>query len=558
MPRPSIYTQTFDPLQEGTRATGPSVDVAEVFHLVSWFRNILRHDKGGKRVSGPFWYHDEFLPIASNAIEGASRKMVGFCQKRVREVTRHSHDGEIEVVPLMRALEHLPQLRHKGHEYCTPEFCYNASKDYTSVIQLHKCHSQNCATTTDNMFSQELLVAALNNSSTAWKLDGMSFAQYRNYLAVSHVWADGTGDGTWKKGRVNQCLWDFWVDIARRLECDGVWWDAVCIPKDKAARSIALSNMHGNYERAKCTVVHDLYLAGIEWKNEESACIALALSTWFTRGWTALELFLSRRVFVLFRQGDGYILKDLDNEILAKHPVLDSHAHWIATSYVRHLRKKSFESTSTLLSVLRPRSTSWVRDELIIAGLMCGIKDHVELSEQQITKRIMRQLFRIDRVCLLHGQPTMSELQYSWCPTRFVNLPGTYDRHSDHLVIDDDGILSWKLWEAWLISKTHVDRGIIQPLSMDMGVQAQVQQALQKPEKHVILTCDSFDAQGFLVRPKADELHLKHRPIFCEYIGAVNVTPSAIRKIRDRCWVNINIGYKPGMVDVEVVDWLSI
>ena len=193
VPKPSIYTQTFDPLQEGTHAAGPSVDVAEVFHLVSWFRHISRKIEGGMTISRPFWYHDEFLPIASNTVEEASSKIVelGLCQKRVWEVIRYSFDGETELVPLVCALEHLPELRHKGHESCTPGFCDDASKNYTSVTQLHKClDSRDCVTTTDNMFNQRLLVAALNcnTMTTAWKLDGMSLvARDRSYPAVSHV-----------------------------------------------------------------------------------------------------------------------------------------------------------------------------------------------------------------------------------------------------------------------------------------------------------------------------------------------------------------------------------
>ena len=295
MPRPSIYTQTFDPLQEGARAAGPPVDVGEVFHLIGWFRNISRHDIEGRPVNAPCWYDHDFIPVVSNAIEEASRKIVelGFCQQRVWDVVRHSHDGETELVPLVHALEHLPQLRHKDHGSCTSQFCEHATLNFTSVTQLHQClDPKDCKPTTGKMFDQSLLVAVLNSSTvtTAWTLDGMSLvAQDMSYIAVSHVWSDGTGAGVWKVGQVNKCLWGFWVDIARRLGCDGVWWDTACIPQDKAARSKALNNLHHNYAVAKYTVVHDLYLAGIEWKNDGSPCIALVLSPWFTRGWTALS-----------------------------------------------------------------------------------------------------------------------------------------------------------------------------------------------------------------------------------------------------------------------------
>ena len=558
VPRPSIYTQTFDPLQEGTRAAGPSVDVAEVFHLVAWFRNISRADTGGCPVSGLFWYHRDFALVAINAVEEALRKVMelGLCQKRIWEVIKYSHDGDMELVPLVRALEHLPQLRHKGHESCSAGFCEDASKNYTSVTQLHKClNPWYCVTTNEEMFNQRLLVAALNGNTmtTAWSLDGMSLvAQDMGYLAVSHVWSDGTGVGAWRAGQVNKCLWDFFVAMAENRECDGVWWDTVCIPQDKAARSIALNNMHHNYSAAKCTVVHDSYLAGIEWKSDGSPCIALVLSPWFTRGWTALELLLSKRVFILFRQGDRYTLKDLDQEVLAQHRILNSHAHWIATEAVERLRPRhsnSFWSAGDLLSVLRARCTSWSRDQSIIAGLMCGLTDHGTLSEQQITKKILVKLKQIDPNSLLHGLPTMTEPQFSWCPPRFVDIPFDRRHIADFWVsVGDDGIVSG-LWNILYFSETHVEKGMIRPFRGDFSVRTQVQWALQKPEECVILTCKSSGSQGLLVRLKADS---EKNGLYCKYIGVVDLTPGEYRAVKDE-WVFI--GYKPGMVDVGVEDW---
>ena len=487
-------------------------------------------------------------------------EVLGFCQKRIWEVVRCSHDGEMDLVPLVRALKHLPQLSHKGHESCTSGFCEDASQNFTSVTQLHKCLDfEHCVTTTDEVFDQKLLVTALNSNNTAttaWKLDGMSLAE--NYLAVSHVWSDGTGAGAWKAGQVNKCLWSFWVDIARMLGCDGVWWDTVCIPQDKAARSIALNKMHNNYVAAKYTVVHDLYLSGIEWKSDGSPCIALVLSPWFTRGWTALELLLSKRVFILFRQGDGYTLKDLDQEVLAQHRFLQSHAHWVATDAVKRLRPATnfFRSTKDLLSVLRSRYTSWSRDQSIIAGLMCGLTDHVTLSEQEVTKKIVLELRTIDRTSLLHSLPTMSEPQFSWCPPRFVDIPSGFSSvlGGDKIDVLNGGILCGD-WEIWCISKTNVDKGTIQPLSTDFYVRSQVHRALAKPKECVILTWPVFGSQGLLVRLKVDKCYKGGGRVYCKYIGAVNVTPSEILQNRQVVVQFVYIGYKPGMVDVGVVDW---
>ena len=570
-----MYTQTFDPLREGTHAAGPSVDAAEVFHMVMWFRNISRV-LIGNLSDAPFWYHHNFVPIASDAIEEAFRKLkvLGFCQKRVLEVVRYGYDGEVDLVPLVRALEHLPQLRHKGHVSCTPRFCGEAIKNFTSVDQLHKCvDSSKCGTTDGKMFDQRLLVAALhdNTATTAWTFDGMSLVpRGMSYLAVSHVWSDGTGAGAWKAGEVNECLWEFWVGIAKEgiaktgiaktgiakegRECVGIWWDTVCIPREKTARSNALNKMHQNYEDAEYTVVHDLYLAGIEWKNDGSPCIALALSPWFSRGWTALELRLSKKVLILFRQYNGYILKDL-NQVLAQHRFLQSHAHWIATDAVEKVEHAAqrVQDASSLLSIIRARCTSWSQDQSIIAGLMCGLTDHSGLPEQEITKRIMLKLGEIERSFLLHGLPTISEPEFSWCPPRFPDIP-CVPSPTHFIGVSSEGILKAR-WEIWCISKSDVDKGTIRPMSADMDVRSHVQRALQKVEGCVILTWELFDAQGLLVRLKVDKYCTRETPLYCEYIGAVYVTPSEIRKNRKKACREVNIGYRSGMVDVGVVDW---
>ena len=562
MPRPNIYMQTFDPLQEGSTA-GPSVDVAEVFQLVAWFRNIARNDYYGMHNRSSPWHDDYFIPVVSKAVAEASEKLskLGFCQQRVWEVVRNHKDGMIAVVPLVTALEYLHQLRHEGHESCTSGYCEHATQNFTSVTQLHKCPDPKyCITTTDKMFNQSLLVAALEDDTmtTAWSLDGMSLlAKGKSYLAVSHVWSDGTGTGAWKVGQVNICLWNFFVEIAKRLECSGVWWDTVCIPQDKAARSTALNNLHHNYAVAKCTLVHDSYLAGIEWESNGSPCIALALSPWFTRGWTALELLLSTRVIVLFRQGNGYTLKDLDQEIIARHRFLHSHAHWIATDAIFCLRDVShtFYDGIDLLSVLQARYTSWSRDQSIIAGFMCGLTDHVTLSEKGITKRILKELSNINYDFLFHGLQTMSEPQFSWCPPRFVDIPSgtTSGGRASYLHILSNGILigHWRIWS--IPSKSYVDRRMIWPSSTDMYVQTQVQMALQEPEKCLILTCDTYHSQGLLVRPKAHKDH-PEKGLYCKYIGVVNLCRCRIPKPGFGKNSEIFIGYQPEMIDVEVVD----
>jgi hypothetical protein len=230
----------------------------------------------------------------------------------------------------------------------------------------------------------------------------------------------GTGTGAWPRGEVNSCLYSFFRRIARQFQCKGIWWDTICIPREKAARSVAINRIQSNYENARITLVHDCYLREWEWTNEEAdeetaaetACFAIIMSPWFSRGWTALELAKSRKVKIVFK---GPLIKDLD-EILAKAP------SGFARDGIVKLRNKSITNVDDLLATLGPRHTSWPRDLAIISGLLVGVKIQSDASQQGIYKRVLQKMETVNHGHLFHNLLTMSE-GYSWCPVSLLDLP---------------------------------------------------------------------------------------------------------------------------------------
>jgi hypothetical protein len=120
------------------------------------------------------------------------------------------------------------------------------------------------------------------------------------------------------KGRSTIASIPFFRGIAELFQCKGIWWDTICIPNEKAARSKAINKIQSNYENARITLVHDCYLRNWTWDDPETACFAIIMSPWFSRGWTSLELAKSRKVKVLFKGTYSPLIKDLDEDILAK------------------------------------------------------------------------------------------------------------------------------------------------------------------------------------------------------------------------------------------------
>jgi hypothetical protein len=101
-----------------------------------------------------------------------------------------------------------------------------------------------------------------------------------------------------RKGSTNASM-PFSEGLLNSFKCEGIWWDTICIPKEKAARSKAINKEQSNYEDAQITLVRDCFLREWEWVNAETACFAIIMSPWFSRGWGSLELVKSRKVKVI-------------------------------------------------------------------------------------------------------------------------------------------------------------------------------------------------------------------------------------------------------------------
>ncbi|KAK4463042.1 hypothetical protein QBC42DRAFT_223704 [Cladorrhinum samala] len=546
----------------GKRGESRQIHLAHVASVVYWMAGIQSQMGIGPSDRFDGWPGDRLLLsiITLPAIERAAHKVegMGICKTRFWSLINASDRKQHDLPDIAGALEpHKESLQHDGHGFCTPSKCQWAQMNSTSVTRLHKCDRGNhgggrggtaeagTKSCHQKRFPTELLETALElGKSTAWlcrsaKLSGPGVP----YVAISHVWSDGTGVGPEDPGTVNSCLFDFFADIAQRLGCEAIWWDALSIPTRPKARSKALNVMHANYANAEYTVVHDAYLLNFPWGDDGSPCVALVLSTWFTRGWTALELAMSKRVKVLFRdptgQCGGTVIKDLDEDVLARGPGVASRAHWLATTLVRRLRRP-IGNVGDLLAILSCRSTSWARDRAVIAALLAGVPDcDFTLGESLITAEVLKYVGKIPYACLFHGKPTMrSRGGFSWCAATLEDMPvespgsgiadGPASKSSrsssyDVLEIDETGAVEGK-WRCRTLSAEDVDR--VKAYGNDLAAVVKVKTALLHWERCLLLRhprdqllAMSEESLALLVVPTS---LVRHGPLLkCRYIGAV-------------------------------------
>jgi ankyrin repeat protein len=364
--------------------------------------------------------HRELLDVFEKATETFK-----LCPNRVWVVAREKLP---QLIPKDSSILADDKLIPNGgvHDMCTFDFCEYSQRDFTAVEQRHECEEKNDCVQLQGLFSRDILKEAADaGNSTVWNLDGKSMLEPpRPYMAISHVWSDGTGSGAWADGEVNICLYTYFQEIAKQFQCEGIWWDTICIPREKSARNKAIQKIQNNYQDARITLVHDCFLRNWEWVNAEGACFAILMSPWFSRGWTALELANSRKVKVVFKGPCGPLIKDLDEQILAKDNMC-SDSHKRATDIIRNLRK-GVSDLNGLLRVLGPRHTSWPKDIAIISGQLVGVEvapkgGKRDIWQQDIYESILRKLGKVLPQHLFHNSATMSKVR--WCPTSLFNMP---------------------------------------------------------------------------------------------------------------------------------------
>ncbi|EFR03483.1 ankyrin repeat domain-containing protein 52 [Nannizzia gypsea CBS 118893] len=482
----------------------------------------------GETIQDPLALADTSSSVSPNgslfeAFEKAT-KTFNLCPNRVWAVAGKALP---ELLPVGK-----PVPSHSGHDHCEIDHCQLSSLDSTKLPRRHECNDSKCEQL--RVFPEDKLEEATwKGKSTVWALDGRTLLDFpRPFMAISHVWSDGTGAGHWRqRGEgVNSCLYSYFKTIAEQFQCEGIWWDTISIPDERAARAQAIRDMQRNYQYSRVTLVHDCFLRNWEWIDAETSCFAILMSPWFSRGWTALELAESRKVKVIFKGPYGRpLIKDLDEDILAKSTDSEiSESHRISTNIIRNLRD-GITTLNDLLATLGSRYTSVSKDKAIIASLLLGVniqsKNRREsVLESALYTRILEKFHKISHGHLYHGSATMTQ-NWIWCPTSLFNMPTASNRNP--LVIENGGDLvgEWKLVPVDNTLSERYSWDYKQPVLTD-----RIQHALKRPERYVLLIEPDLESpdKGLLV--EAVESKGETGELHCRYIGGLSFSRASLKQ----------------------------
>jgi len=525
-------------VQEGIRYP---IDIMGVCELVCWVMDIAisfapDQREFRKRLR---WINNNSLKngiFTTSVLETLTRATtLGVCRKRLWSLIESSPNGELDLSSLVSLGEQTTLrefYKHAKHETCTSETCYFTDDNSSPIEQLHLCTDFSCGRLAFPSSQIEV-----SDKHSAWRTGVRELlppAVYEgdSYAAISHVWSDGTGSGIGEPGMVNTCLVAYFDAILERVGCSGLWWDTISVPTERKARTKALNNMHKNFQRAECTVVHDRYLLQFPWADDGSPCLALLLSPWFTRGWTALELMMSKSVKVLYRGESPQkpLIKDLDTEILAQNQAITTRGHFAASTIIQQLRKQKVHLLRDLHTILGTRATSYARDRMIIAALLADLPiPTIPDWQAQLTRDIIKKFGMIESAFLLHGHATQQDQgPWSWCPsTLFYVHTGTHQRHIETspfiLKVTPEGSVGGSAFLRPLDAQTASD---FRPYTFHTSVAYKIKAALQDWENYLLLR--PFDMYkrleqrlAILVQPFAVEDVGGVVMLDCTYVGTV-------------------------------------
>src|SRR5262249_6584678 len=141
---------------------------------------MLKHVPSSSVISRIEWVSDRF----------------NLCRNRVWSIASNLRDGS-EFLQIPFAAEHGRTGQHEGHEECTFNFCEHSRLDFTRLSQRHEpsmCIKEECTTI---RFDPAVLDGAVDGGlPTAWGIDtGSMIEPPQPFMAISHVWSDGTGAG---------------------------------------------------------------------------------------------------------------------------------------------------------------------------------------------------------------------------------------------------------------------------------------------------------------------------------------------------------------------------
>ena len=353
---------------------------------------------------------------------------------------------------------HMAQSQVEGHDKCNKYSCSAYQNDMEEYQSQHVHCDCDCnllyiePADLWNILSDDFIPLLRIKGGPVLSevsVDVVSSKLAPNYLALSHVWADGLGNP--RENALPCCQLNFLrekmdslrplLDIPDNLEIL-LWCDTLCCPAEAGeAKNIALKQMKSVYLRASYVLVLDKSLRSWDIKEHDldEAAMRIATCSWVRRLWTLQEAALSledARIWFQFKETAVNIrplfrgIYKIRSSCISRRGLTNDISQRMREFFAYYTPKSNGLGVDlqTIVEVLRFRSVSVASDEPLIIGNLFDLdmEDIIETSSYPLRMQMVWTLMPrvqngIPRNIIYWVAPRLETAGFRWAPATFLN-----------------------------------------------------------------------------------------------------------------------------------------
>ena len=339
-----------------------------------------------------------------------------------------------------------------GHESCVAEACRRNNIDTSNYLPQHWPNRCRCKFMKPDLAAVLGILEEGRIPVVRLEEDGQSLAVgsldprdgNADYIAFSHVWADGLGSTT--EVGLPSCQIQRLHLLAKRRTGDGAFWiDALCVPKEQPHRAKAIELMIQTYQNATGVILLDQGLRSLS-KNRSDLEIGWSVfaSGWFGRLWTYQEGYLARWVEMELHDGmvNLYALIQRLYRLCYDMPQGNPFPSVFVPSLLAMLQKVRPLDSRThqrpwskrlvdLFNALIRRQTSRPTDQFLVIGLLLGvdIRPGMALQGEERWKDLYLRIKKMPWAVVFDQRPKMATSPFRWAPSTWIGSGGDHWLH---------------------------------------------------------------------------------------------------------------------------------
>ncbi|KAF8241546.1 hypothetical protein K440DRAFT_624112 [Wilcoxina mikolae CBS 423.85] len=337
-------------------------------------------------------------------------------------------------------------MNRQSHATCTPRQCYanNVDEETYETKHTQDCHgcqhiSIDITKVVSILRQGQIPLVVITSSSSDSKLS-LDVTTSSQYVAISHVWAQGLGNA--RANSLPSCQLSLLkrvtsglhpINEAQSSDQLAIWIDTLCIPigsELKDVRKIAITKLAATYRDADHVLVLDTDLmSSSRLVSRIEKATRILCSAWIRRLWTYQEAVIAKR----HSNCEKLQLQFSDGPVtfhsLCLNPRSLCHSEKAINSLLHNLplsmNSRTLFNFTTLTRVLRYRTTSKYEDEALCLAAVLG-HDVTEIAQTKSSERRMQIFYSfIDSVpadILFYEIPKLQIDGSRWAPVSFLQL----------------------------------------------------------------------------------------------------------------------------------------